>query len=315
MTVGFKTGPRNWAEGQRIVTEFGARMCEVWCRADQTEQYTEPLAWFHKRRVTIGLHFWGLCAGNVLPNVATNHADVRTESIQQVKRTVDFAQRTGCVYVNIHPGAQYLENIIFEPLTFSLLDSAATPRATAERLMAEAAHELHEYAAARGVALTIETITRFMKRRPLTADRHDLYDPGTMPLPFFQQLAQHGMHIANDITHTAAALPLTNPARDELWQGVWDFTQSVAQQTRLLHVNTLTPPYNGTDSHDGVTASDWRRGVFPNRSQMITLLALFAGRPEVFAVPEPWRDMAGNFQALLGLCAEALAGQPKNSLR
>lgn len=305
MIVGFKTGPRNWPEGRHIVTALGAKMCEVWCRADQLEQYEEPLAWFRRRNVSVGLHYWGICRGNILPNMATRNKELRAESLAQVKRTIDFAQRQRCIYVNIHPGAQFLEQIIFEPLTFSRVDGSATERATAERLMSEAAHELHEYASARGVVLTIETITRYMKRRPLEADRDDFYDPGPMPLSYLAELTRQGLQLANDITHTAAALPWVNPTRDALWEGLWDFTQRTAAQTRLVHINTLTPPYNGTDSHDGVTEEDWLRGVFPNREQVAALLALFTARADVFAVPEPLRNMAGNYQALAALAQAA----------
>lgn len=289
-------------------------MCEVWCRADQLAQYEEPLAWFRRHHVVVGLHYWGVCAGNILPNVATRHAPVRAESIRQIKHTIDFARRHDCVYVNIHPGALFLEQIIFEPLTFGRIEESATERAAAEQLMNEAALELSAYAAAGGVVLTIETITRYMKRRPLEETRDDFYDPGTMTLPYLAQLSRAGVYLANDITHTAAALPVTMPTRHELWEGLKDFTAQTARQTRLLHVNTLSAPYNGTDSHDGVTAEDWRRDVFPSREQVTALLNLFADRSDVYAVPEPLHNMADNYQALAYL-AGALAGERRHQLR
>jgi hypothetical protein len=46
MQIGFKTGPRTWEEGKKIVEEEGARLAELWFRVDRASEYDDMLAWF-----------------------------------------------------------------------------------------------------------------------------------------------------------------------------------------------------------------------------------------------------------------------------
>jgi len=300
MIVGFKTGPKTWDEGKKIVEEDGATMCEVWFNVSDLADYKQPLDWFLKRNVKLGLHYWGMVEDGLLANVATHHKEIRRKSIKQIKDTIDYAASIGAVYVNIHPGHRRLDKVEFDPiLRFDLASGEATKQSEAEKLMLEAGLELSAYAKAKETILMVETITKFMQHAPGTGSRDDNYDAGPMGLSVIQQLAEAGVLIGNDISHTTASLPLEAPDKESMWRGLIEFTKQIQDQTRLLHINTVQPPYNGTDSHDGILKKDFADGVFPNQKQLTELLALFADRDDVYAVPEPFNDMQGNYQALV----------------
>lgn len=111
------------------------------------------------------------------------------------------------------------------------------------------------------------------------------------------QLADHGQLMANDFGHTAANIAGSN--QDLMWPGLSQYTQILAPKTKLLHINTVGPPFNGTDSHHGILAEDWQHGAFPNEDQLKSLLTLFKGRDDVWAVPEPQDNaMIANYLAL-----------------
>jgi len=302
MTVGFKTGPRNFSEGQLLVEEDGFAMCEVWFRVDRVDDYREIFAWLGRHTVRIGLHHWGLCRGGITPNISTAEQSIRQASIAQIRQAIDIGAEYGCVYVNIHPGSQQLVTTTFDPLTFSPRDGGQTERGEAEKFTGEAMAELAAYAASRGVTLTLETLPRtsFFDEQDLAR----VFDPGfTRPEAVAAITAEYGS-MANDITHTATAYPRDNASREELWDYLLDFTRRTAAQTKLLHINTTREPFIGTDSHDGVRPDDFADGVFPDRAQIKELLALFAGRDDVFAVPEPREHMRNNALALRELVRE-----------
>jgi hypothetical protein len=63
----------------------------------------------------------------------------------------------------------------------------------------------------------------------------------------------------------------------------------------LIHVTTNVPPFNGTDSHNGILVKDFKWGAVPNKTQLIKLLFLFKNRP-IWLIPEPrTKDMAANY--------------------
>jgi len=299
MIAGFKTGPRTWEEGKRIVEENGARMAEIWFRVDRASEHEAMFTWFARRDVRLGLHHWSVAAGNLKANLSTANAAVREESLQSVKQTIEIGRQLNCAYVNIHPGAERLERLDLDHGEQDLTDDEATAPEEARELMLAAAAELYAYAQKQEVLLTIETLPGIEAH---DSQRQGRYDPGNTPLLTMQKIAKLGP-IANDITHTAAAVAHEQQSaeRDVLWAGLLEFTQATQQQTRLLHVNTMVPPFDGTDSHNGLLPEDEAAGVFPNREQVAELLALFRGRDDVFLVPEPRERMQENYRALIEL--------------
>src|SRR5258708_1198468 len=105
MQIGFKTGPKNWQEGQKIVTEDGGKLCEVWFRIDKKDEYAEMLNWLGAQKVAVGLHHWGLIEGKYKTNLASTYPTIRQKTIQQIKDTIDVgASLADCAYVNVHCG-------------------------------------------------------------------------------------------------------------------------------------------------------------------------------------------------------------------
>ena len=76
------------------------------------------------------------------------------------------------------------------------------------RILLETAQELNNYAKERGVLLTLETLPGREAYKHGT--REPLYDPINVNLDMMIKLADAGIAIANDITHTASALAVAN---------------------------------------------------------------------------------------------------------
>ncbi len=299
MHIGFKTGPGNWETARRIVIEDAPPFCELWFNILKAEEYQEMIDWLVRHQVKIGLHHWGLCRDSIKTNLATAVADIRAESIRQVKATIDIGAQINCVYVNAHPGAGYLEKMDFDTRTQSRLSVQATSPSRAFFLLLEAARELHNYARDRGVVLTLETLPGM--ENEYYELRQNVYDPANTSLETMEQLAAAGSYIANDLTHTSAFIHRTSTEPDKVFEMLRAFTRRVQARIRLLHVNTIAPPFNGTDSHHGLLPEDFAQGVFPTREQIATLLTLFKDRDDVYCIPEPHEKMQENFHVLRDL--------------
>ena len=74
------------------------------------------------------------------------------------------------------------------------------------------------------------------------------------------------------------AIPLQSPL-DDLNEA------SLAPYTRYVHLSTVVPPWNGTDSHNGFLPQDYAQGARPSRLETVAWLRLFD--PQVWVIPEP----------------------------
>lgn len=305
LKVGFKTGPKSWQEGRRLVEDYGAKMAEIWYRVDRPEDYVEPIAYLQKHQVEFGFHYWGVVENGLLPSFCHENRSQYDAGLISVKRAIDAAADAGAVYVNIHPGSRVLTRIDsnFERLT--LVEGPPTDEQTATELLIMAALELDSYAKERGVTFLVETVpqcdaagwegTYNVGRQKTLASHH-------ASLAMISAVAANGVSIANDFGHTAASRPSDDLS--QMWHDLRQATTDLAPMTRLIHANTNKAPFNGTDSHDGLLPEDWREGVFPNERQFLELLANFRDRDDVWIVPEPKPDqMIANYLALKNYCA------------
>lgn len=308
MILGIKTGPKNFAEGQKVITDLGASMCEVWFDVTKSDRYTDMLAWLAKHNVSVGLHHWGIIDAGIKTNLATQDVHIRNETIKQIKRTIDIGQSIGCAYVNAHPGAQAVETIDFADWKQTMVQDKHTPPDIAKKLFVEAAQELTQYANDRDVLFTIESITA--RESAINHDRFDIYDPGNTPLSSIEEATHAGAWFANDISHTGSHFLVSEDNPDTAWQGVMKFSQRMAARTCLIHMNVITPPYNGTDSHDGITDTDFEKEAFPSKQNIIDFLRLFKDRDDVFVVNEPKEDVGGNYLALQRLVVDSGSSLP-----
>jgi hypothetical protein len=304
MIPGFKTGPLSWEEGKSLVLNEKAQMCEIWFRVDKSEEYNEYFKWLAKHQITIGLHHWAVCKGGIKNNLSTHNKEVRNETIAQIKESINISSEYGCVYVNIHPGALFLEKVTLSPWASVLMkNTKPTEETEANKLTLEAAIELDAYAKKKGTMLFVETIPS--SECIVGGDRNNVYQPQNTSLEVMKDLAREGITIANDLAHTAAFIENnTTPSKKDLWQTLINFTEATHAATKLLHVNTLQPPYNGTDSHDGITDENFAAGVLPNEEQMKEILGIFKERDDIYLVPEPKQNMKENHLALKKMVAE-----------
>ena len=270
MIPAFKTGPNNFKEGQRIVTELGASVCEVWFNVNKYAEYKEMFAWLQKHDVTFGLHHWGVVDGNIKTNLATQDDHIRQETIRQIKQTIDIVVDEDAGSVNIHPGAECIETIDFTTGKQAIKENMRTKKELAHKIFLESAHELHEYAEDRNVLLTIESITA--REKAIDSMREPIYDPGSIPLSVIEQFVMEGGWFANDISHTASHFLLSEENTEAAWKPVVEFSKRIADRTKLVHMNVITPPYNGTDSHDGITEEDFKQETFPEIVELIKKL-------------------------------------------
>lgn len=306
MIIGFKTGPKTWAEGKKIVVENGARMCEIWIDITKVEEYLQPLQWFADHNVAVGLHYWGIIQDSIKPNFATLDETIRDATIQQMKIAIDLAQSIKAVYVNVHPSGQFLEQLDLVKRHQQPLSDNITPTADYEALLLAGASELRDYAVRQNVLLTFETLPGRDNRD--FSIRGIPYDSGTPTLAQMKRLGEAGCYLANDITHTAGQLAVgcehsDSQIRDCMWTGLLHFTQVIAPYTRLIHVNTVIPPFDGSDSHNGLLPVDFAAGAFPSLEQLQQLLRIFTDRHDVFVVPEPDQSMTENYLTLRQLVA------------
>jgi sugar phosphate isomerase/epimerase len=303
MIIGFKTGPKTWEEGKRIVEEDNPHVCELWFDVTKADMYDDMIAWLQNHNVHIGLHHWGVVYGQYKTNLATRDKAIRDTAIQQIKDTIDIGARLECAYVNAHPGAQYVERINLDNFSQELVTENKTEQEESEKLLLEAAQLLQEYAQDRGVLFTIETLPG--AEAPIAHQRQSVYVPGNAPLDVMERIGTQGGHIANDITHTAGQVALDATSPDAIWEGIVDFTKRTHTFTNVLHINTVSPPFNGSDSHEGITGQEFAQGNFPSRQQIKQFLSFFKDRDDVFVIPEPRAGtMQENYRALATLVAK-----------
>lgn len=305
MIIGLKTGPRNFEDGKRTILEDGAAMCELWYNIHKQEMYVDIIKWLEKHGVSIALHHWGVMGGRYKSNLTTNNQAVRSETVRQIQETIDIASTLSkTAYVNAHPGGRYLETTDLETGEQALMESEHTPPEEADSIFLETCEYLQEYANSRGVMLTIETLPG--SEAPSPNRREEAYMPDNVPLSTMERIGDQGCYIANDITHTAGQLALESNTLTSIWKGLYGFTKRTASHTRLLHINTVVPPYNGTDSHHGITEHDFVGNEFPNRTQIKQLLSLFKTRDDVYVLTEPQMNaVQSNFRALKQLVEES----------
>ncbi len=303
MKVGFKTGPKTWPEGKEIINRLGARYCELWFRYDHKEKFYDVLAYLQKKKVNTGLHFWAMLPDGIFPNLAFDSAKLVEQTREFIKGTIDIAARYHCHYVVVHPGSRKLIEIDLEKNEQQIKSEKITPLDLSNKVLFENCFLLDRYAQKRGVLFLMETILKLEPTVFYTEERRlNLIKALNVNLDSLISLARQGLLIANDLSHTA--MNIITDDRQFLFEQLIIVTKKLAKQTKLLHVNTTQPPFNGVDTHNGILLEDFEKGVFPNREQLKKILALFKNRDDVWLIPEPLEKMGENYLALKKLVEE-----------
>lgn len=285
MTLGIKVGPQK--QSFLDLEQTNAPFAEVWFNISRVDDYDELFDALKRRRMQVGLHFWGQLPDGTSPGFGYPDGTILKASSDLVKQTIDIAARHKFQYVNIHPGSRAIVKIDLDRMDYPYV-SAPIPLADAEKIFLEEMANLDQYAKSRGVLLTVETVSRLLPKTDWynPASRLAPFDIYQLPVASVQAAAARGIAVANDFVHTATDPISDNPM--DIWQFLYATTKSLAPATRLIHLGFLVPPFNGTDNHDTLENPILTTNqALPNRQQMIELLNLFGGRDDVWILTEP----------------------------
>ncbi|MEK9143959.1 MAG: TIM barrel protein [Patescibacteria group bacterium] len=298
MILGIKVGPDK--QSFLDLAQTRAPFAEVWFNVNRADDYNELFAELKRRKMQVGLHFWGALPDGTYANIAYPDNAVLNQSLAIMKQTIDIAAQNGFQYVNIHPGSRAIVAVDLLKVQFRL-KSKPVDLAVSAALCIENSLDLHRYAARKGVIFTVETvpnrITNDSRQNPV-----NIYE---LPISVIEELARTGIPIANDFEHTASNVIMDNP--DDVWRHVKEKTMFLAPYTRLIHLGFTVPPYNGTDFHDHLDNPllETNQAV-PNKQQMIELLKLFKNRDDVWILVEPNGRHVENYFLAQKILEEAL---------
>lgn len=295
MKYGVKIGPENWEEA---LEQTGAEYCELWFRVDEAERFREIFKYLQSRNTHFGLHFWAVLPEGYEPNLAFEPDGIADQTQELIKQNIDIAKRTGAHYVNVHPGSLLLHTLDLDRKEIRVVPGREVSEREAWESLLSRTHELDTYARKNGVQFLVETLPKNEPEhwRDITG-RNTAQEAKNILPETVVKLAEKGVLVTNDFAHTAMAWE--GKDRDSLFANLLRVTKELAPQTRLIHFNTVVPPFNGTDSHNGILEKDFVAGAFPDRGQIIELLQIFKDRDDVWVIPEAEvPDMVDNYFAI-----------------
>ena len=222
MTLGIKVGPDK--QSLLDLAPYPRPFGEVWFNINHTDDYNELFSELKRRKVQVGLHFWGVLDDGICANFGYPDKTILDQSVMLVKKTIDIAAQNAFQYVNIHPGNRAVVKMDLEPsgLPIHIKTNPTAPQAQA--IFLEHVTILDHYAKSRNVVLTVE-------RSPDRVQKTDWHNPKSrlhpidsyqLPVASIQAASESGISIANDFGHTA-----TDPASDnpqDIWKFLYDAT-------------------------------------------------------------------------------------------
>jgi sugar phosphate isomerase/epimerase len=278
--LGIKIGPDNWQD--KLDNDIHVRHVEVYFDLDCVDAYASMFDWLRRHDIEASLHFSTALPGERMPNLATADDEVRKASLSRMRATLDVAASAGARYVIVHPGS-YAVWGIREGKSF--VEPKRTPPAEGDRRMREGLLALDAYGRARGVRLLAENMPAREYGAYDPMDRQHTLDVGFPSHAHLGPLGEAGVGLCVDVGHLYAEAILHTGGPD-CFAEVVSAARSLAPYTRCVHLSTVVPPWNGTDSHNGFLAQDYAQGAVPSRQDTLAWLRLFD--PEVWVIPEPW---------------------------
>ncbi len=304
MKLGIKVGLRsNWKSD---IDAARPEFCEFWFHAGKIPEYEPLFAYCKAQNIAAGLHFWGAAADGTLANFAYPDSDVLTLSRKMVQDTIDTAAKHQAVYVNLHPSGSVLAKVDFEREEFIPI-SKQLPFHQTRTILQESLEQIGNYAHAKGIILTVESVPLQALGHPWTGLKGRLKPTniGEFPIAEMEKILPiPNIYFANDFGHSAGNIISEN--RNEVKEYIFSVVRRHAAKTKLLHVSYIIPPYNGTDYHGCLYYDEvYTTAAVPNYNELKELLKLFISRDDVYALVEPEKDHPGNYQTLQKLVNEA----------
>lgn len=302
MEVGIKVG---FQDGIEILTKTKAKYCEVWFRLDWQEKYTPLFKYLNKNKIAFGLHFWAMIDKKYFPNLLYLKNNIASKTFKIIKETIDLASRWQATYVNFHPESYRLTLLDLDKSKMKTLNpNEPINRKKSFAQLLFYLKKIKKYSQKKKIIPFIETVPKFSPAdfKGMKAGRLNPQKSEGLETEKFFQLTKLGYPICFDIGHTLAQY-LTNN-RDKLFNYLFKAAKKMLPNIGLIHVTTNAPPFNGTDSHNGVLEEDFKQKVLPNKIQLIKLLSLFKDK-NVWLIPEPEKGkMIENYFALKKIVKE-----------
>lgn len=296
MKIGIKIGPD---DGIKIISKVKAKYCEVWFRLDYYQKYISLFKYLKKNKISFGLHFWAMVDGKYFPDLLFLNKKISKKTFNLIKQTIDIAHQWQAYYVNFHPESYRLNLLDLNRKKIKTLNphSLIKRKKSFKQLIFYLA-KIKEYSEKKKVLALIETVPKFMPSgfADIKKERLKPQKSEGLETEKFIQLIKLGHKICFDIGHTLGQL--VSDDRKKLFNYLYQSAKQMALGIKLIHVTTNIPPFNGTDSHNGILEEDFKEGVLPTKVQLIKLLNLFKNK-DVWLIPEPPIDkMKSNYFAL-----------------
>lgn len=302
MKVGVKVGLHGWRE---ILLKTQVRYCEVWYRVDWQEKYTPLFKFFKKNKIAFGLHFWAQVQGKYYPNLLYLKGDIAEETFKLIKKTLEVASNWQATYINFHPESYRLNHLDLGNSKIKTLNpEEPIDKEKSFKQLLFYLKKIKRYGEEKGVIPFIETVPKYgvSDFKNIKVGRLNPQKAEGLETEKFFKLARLGFPICFDIGHTIGQC-ITDD-RDKLFAYLLKAAKKMRPAVGLVHVTTTIPPFNGTDSHNGVLAKDFKRGVLPSKIQLIKLLSLINKR-DIWLIPEPPKGtMVENYFALQDIVKE-----------
>jgi sugar phosphate isomerase/epimerase len=288
--LGIKVGPDRWRdklEDPRVPIRLLVERAEVYFDLARLDAYGPLFSWLRERGMRGGLHASTTLAGGLMPNLGSADAVVRAASASLLRRTIDVAAEAGMRHVVVHPGS-CRDWGIRGGRTYCR-GAPATP-GERDRQIIDGVLRLAAYAAEQDVALLAENMPAYDFASYDPVDRVHVVDVGFVPYRLLAGLGERGVGLCVDVGHLYGEMSAQRPGVDPTPQ-VMAATRALAPYARLVHLSTVVPPWNGTDSHNGFLDEDYALGAIPTRAQLLGWLGLFSG-DGICAIPEPSGEAA-----------------------
>lgn len=300
--AGIKIEPNNWV---KRLLDSQAKCCEVWFSINRENEYSDMFQFLNRKQIQTCLHFLGVIENDIPANPASPDEIIRKNSILLIQKCIEIASRNGFSYVNIHPGNARLWKFNSEKQVFKIADNSKQHYQDSKYAFRESAVLLHEYGQKNNVNVLWETPPA---KEPVdlnkeTMDRIRLQSTAALNSFTLEEIVKKdGIFITNNISHTMTEIQ--SASENEIINYLFERTEKLALYTKLLHINALFRPYNGTDS-DGITNVDFNNEAIPTKDQLLQLLKIFNGRNDVWAINEPRHNHVQNYMALKELLVDA----------
>lgn len=278
--------------------------CELWFHSGKIDEYKALFEYLKQQNIRAGIHFWGMTQDGILANFAYPDAEILYKSREMAFQTLEAAAKHKALYVNFHPTGSCLTRVSFEKEYFDPYTSPV-PLKTALPILTESFTLLASRAKSYGIPICIESVPLNALGHPWRGmiGRHKPVFIGEFSMLDVKSLLSiDNVYFANDFGHSAGTIKTTD--RQAVFNRLKDISEKFLEETKLLHVGYIVPPYNGTDYHGCLYYDELKTPVaVPNETELINLLKLYSTRKDVYALVEPETDHVRNFQVLKTLVA------------